>query len=595
MELRVQLLRRASKLSRPIFFRCVSSDTLHDLTRRHGIDALRDPATNKGTSFSLRERQLLGIHGLLPPAVLTMEQQVQKVMRGLERTNDELHKYALLSDLQERNERLFYKLLISHTAYCMPIIYTPTVGLACMFYGAIYRRPRGVYITIHDREHIIQILNNWPTESVKAIVVTDGERILGLGDLGANGMGIPVGKLALYSALAGVHPSSCLPVVLDVGTNNQELLDDPLYTGVRHRRVADERYDDLIKKFLEAVVAKYGWECLIQLEDFATRNAFRLLEQYGKTHCIFDDDIQGTASVTLAGLLAATRITKRPLKENVYVFVGAGEAAVGIGRLLIRSLRDEGLTKDEARRLIYMFDKDGLLTEGRPDKGITPQNKLFARTDTEPTKDLEKIVREKKATTIIGVSGVGGLFTPGVLKQMAANVDRPIVFALSNPTSNSECTAEQAYRCTDGRCVFASGSPFDSVEVNVGGQTKRFHPGQCNNSYIFPGIGLAITSCRIRPVAEVLFQRAAQVLAEQVSSVDLEQGRLYPSLGLIREVSLKIAAKVSELAYEKNYAQLYPKPTDLRHYILGQMYSPDYVPEVPETYEWPKEAFGVAV
>ncbi|KAA3675275.1 malate dehydrogenase (oxaloacetate-decarboxylating)(NADP+), partial [Paragonimus westermani] len=296
-----------------------------DLPRHHGIDVMRDPSSNKGTAFPLHERQLLGIHGLLPPAVLTMDQQVEKMMTNLAKLSDDLQRYSFLTSLQDRNERLFYRLIIHNVEYCMPLIYTPTVGLACQFYGYVFRRPRGLYITIHDRHHIVSILNNWPEHDVKAIVFTDGERILGLGDLGAYGIGIPIGKLSLYTALAGVHPRHCLPILLDVGTDNEQLLNDPFYTGIRHKRIRDERYDELLDNFMQAVVEKYGRDCLIQFEDFGNHNAFRLLERYQQDYCTFNDDIQGTAAVAVAGLLAAGRITKRKLTDNVFLFAGAGE------------------------------------------------------------------------------------------------------------------------------------------------------------------------------------------------------------------------------------------------------------------------------
>ncbi|KAF7261384.1 hypothetical protein EG68_01307 [Paragonimus skrjabini miyazakii] len=511
-----------------------------DLPRHHGIDVMRDPGTNK-----------------------------------------------------DRNERLFYKLIIQNVEYCMPLIYTPTVGLACQFYGYVFRRPRGLYITIHDRHHIISILNNWPEHDVKAIVFTDGERILGLGDLGAYGIGIPIGKLSLYTALAGVHPRHCLPILLDVGTDNEQLLNDPFYTGIRHKRIRDERYDELLDNFMQAVVEKYGRDCLIQFEDFGNHNAFRLIERYQQDYCTFNDDIQGTAAVAVAGLLAAGRITKRKLTDNVFLFVGAGEAATGIAKLLAKTLQVEGLSKKEAFGKIYMADKDGLLVLDRPEGSMTDHNKVFARNDAEPVQSLEEIVQTFKPTAIIGASGQTGLFTNKILKQMTVNSTCPIIFALSNPTLKSECTAEEAYKATDGRCVFASGSPFAPVEMEVNGVKRTFVPGQCNNSYIFPGVGLAITACHIRPVPNVLFVIAAQTLAQQVTDADLEVGRVFPPLSIIREVSLTIAEHVAACAYQHDVCQLYPKPKDLRQHLLQNIYDPDYVDSIPELYDWPPEAFGL--
>ncbi|KAA0200532.1 NADP-dependent malic enzyme mitochondrial [Fasciolopsis buskii] len=587
-----QLFCQIGYLARQTNLRMMASDVLvKEIPKVHGIDVMRDPSTNKGTAFTLRERQLLGIHGLLPPAVLTMEQQIEKMMSNLVKLSGDLERYSFLTGLQDRNERLFYKLIIENVEYCMPLIYTPTVGMACQLYGAVFRRPRGLYITVHDRHHIMSMLQNWPEDDVRAIVVTDGERILGLGDLGAYGMGIPIGKLSLYTALAGVHPKHCLPILLDVGTNNEALLNEPIYTGIRHRRIQDERYDELIENFMRAVVKKYGRDCLVQFEDFGNRNAFRLWHRYRNDYCTFNDDIQGTAAVTVAGLLAADRLTGRKLEDNVFLFVGAGEAATGIAELLKTSLECTGLSEEEALKRIYMFDKDGLLVANRPEGSVTEHNQIFAH-NVEPMRDLVEIVKKYKVTAIIGASGVHGLFTHSVLEQVGKNCERPIIFALSNPTSKSECTAEEAYTVTEGRCVFASGSPFGPVTIDVGGVKKTFQPGQCNNSYIFPGIGLAITACRIRPVKSQLFVYAAQCLAEQVSETDLQAGRVFPPLKAIRQVSLKIAERVVEHAYEANLCKLQPKPKDLTWHLVHNMYNPDYYESLPESYDWPPEAYG---
>ncbi|XP_075001498.1 NADP-dependent malic enzyme [Calonectris borealis] len=557
------------------------------VTMKRGYEVLRDPHLNKGMAFTLEERQQLNIHGLLPPRFLGQDAQVYSILKNFERLTSDLDRYILLMSLQDRNEKLFYKVLTSDIERFMPVVYTPTVGLACQQYGLAFRRPRGLFITIHDRGHIATMLKSWPENIIKAIVVTDGERILGLGDLGCYGMGIPVGKLALYTACGGVKPHECLPVMLDVGTDNEALLKDPLYIGLRHKRIRGQAYDDLLDEFMEAVTSRYGMNCLIQFEDFANANAFRLLHKYRNKYCTFNDDIQGTASVAVAGLLAALRITKNRLSDHTVLFQGAGEAALGIANLIVMAMEKEGVSKDAAIKRIWMVDSKGLIVKGRA--SLTAEKQRFAHEHGE-MKNLEDIVKDIKPSVLIGVAAIGGAFTKQILQDMAALNKRPIIFALSNPTSKAECTAEQCYKYTEGRGIFASGSPFDPVTL-ASGQT--LYPGQGNNSYVFPGVALGVISCGLKHIGEDVFLTTAEVIAQQVSDENLQEGRLYPPLVTIQHVSLKIAVRIAEEAYRNNTASTYPQPKDLEAFIRSQVYSTDYNSFVADSYTWPEEAMKV--
>ncbi|XP_029896544.1 NADP-dependent malic enzyme isoform X1 [Harpia harpyja] len=556
-------------------------------TMKRGYDVLRDPHLNKGMAFTLEERQQLNIHGLLPPCFVSQDAQVYSILKNFERLTSDLDRYILLMSLQDRNEKLFYKVLTSDIERFMPIVYTPTVGLACQQYGLAFRRPRGLFITIHDRGHIATMLKSWPENIIKAIVVTDGERILGLGDLGCYGMGIPVGKLALYTACGGVKPHECLPVMLDVGTDNEALLKDPLYIGLRHKRIRGQAYDDLLDEFMEAVTSRYGMNCLIQFEDFANANAFRLLHKYRNKYCTFNDDIQGTASVAVAGLLAALRITKNRLSDHTVLFQGAGEAALGIANLIVMAMEKEGVSKDTAIKRIWMVDSKGLIVKGRA--SLTSEKQRFAHEHGE-MKNLEDIVKDIKPSVLIGVAAIGGAFTQQILQDMAALNKRPIIFALSNPTSKAECTAEQCYKYTEGRGIFASGSPFDPVTLPSG---QTLYPGQGNNSYVFPGVALGVISCGLKHIGEDVFLTTAEVIAQQVSEENLQEGRLYPPLVTIQHVSLKIAVRIAEEAYRNNTASTYPQPKDLEAFIRSQVYSTDYSSFVADSYTWPEEAMKV--
>ncbi|TRY71435.1 hypothetical protein DNTS_011671 [Danionella cerebrum] len=523
-------------------------------TKEKGKPLMLNPRTNKGMAFTLKERQMLGIHGLLPPKIETQDNQAMRFQKNLKKMSDPLQKYIYLMGIQERNERLFYRVLMEDIEALMPIVYTPTVGLACTQYGHIFRRPKGLFISIKDKGH--------------AVVVTDGERILGLGDLGVYGMGIPVGKLCLYTACAGIRPESCLPVCIDVGTDNEKLLRDPFYMGLYQRRDRSQRYDDLIDEFMEAVVDKYGQDTLIQFEDFGNHNAFRFLKKYREKYCTFNDDIQGTASVALAGLLGAQRVVGKPITEHKVLFLGAGEAALGIANLIVMAMMEKGMSQAEARKKIWMFDKFGLLVKVTGRAYETDSNQEgFVHDDPGEVKSFLDAVNVIKPTAIIGVAGAGRLFTHDVIKAMGNLNERPIIFALSNPTAKAECTAEDAYSLTqDGRILT---------------------PGQGNNAYIFPGVALAVILSGVRHISDTVFLEAAKTLSDQLTDEELSQGRLYPPLSNIREVSLQMAIKVVEYVYSKGMAFRYPEPMDKEAYVRSVVWNTNYDSFIPEMYEWP--------
>jgi len=531
-----------------------------------GFAVLQDPTLNKGTGFTERERAALGLRGLLPPHVLSQDEQAARAMKYMRQLPNDLEKYIALNALHDRNETLFFRIVCDHIDEIQPLIYTPTVGLACQKYGHIFQRPRGLFIGVNDRGHVAEVLQNWPYPA-GLIVVTDGERILGLGDLGANGMGIPVGKLALYVACAGIHPNLCLPVMLDTGTDNAELLSDPYYIGLRHRRVRGAAYDDLVEEFVTAA-QKIFPGVIIQFEDFATQNAFRLLTQYRDRLPTFNDDIQGTAAVALAGIFSALRITGGKLIDQKLLFLGAGEAATGIADLVVSAMMTQGLTEEQALHRCWLTDSRGLVVKSRT--GLAGHKLRYAH-DHAPVGEFPAAIKALKPTAIIGVAAIGGTFTRDVLEEMARINERPIIFALSNPTSKAECVAEEAYRHTGGRALFACGSPFDPVTLD--GTT--FVPRQGNNSYIFPGVGLGAIASGARRITDEMFMAAAHALAHCVTEADLAQGSLYPALPRIREVSAGIAAKVAQVAYRRSLATR-PVPQDIAADVKSRMYEAVY-------------------
>jgi malate dehydrogenase (oxaloacetate-decarboxylating)(NADP+) len=532
-----------------------------------GVKILHDPVRNKGTAFTEAERDSLGLRGLLPPRVCSAAEQELRVLENIRNKTSDLERYLYLVALQDRNETLFYRVIMNHIEDLMPLIYTPTVGKACERFGHIYRRPRGLYISLQDRGRVQEILHNWPHADARIIVVTDGERILGLGDLGVAGMGIPIGKLSLYTACAGIHPTQCLPVTLDVGTNNEAFLNDPLYLGLERRRERGEAYDQLVAEFVTAVQVVFP-SALIQLEDFGNRNAFRLLQQYRDQVCLFDDDIQGTGAVALAGLISALRISGGNLSDQRVLFLGAGQAAIGIAGSICGAMVDAGLSLEQAQQHCWLFDSQGLLVAQR--ETIPAQKQPFAH-EHAPIDTLEAAVAALEPTAIIGCAGQPQAFTETLIRRLAELHEHPIVFALSNPTSKAECTAEQAYEWSDGRAIFASGSPFEPVERG----NRTLVPGQGNNAYIFPGVGLGALASGARRVTDEMFLAAARVLADQVHQEDLAMGRVYPRLARIREVSAEIAAAVAKIAWDQGLTER-PEPDDIHAWVRAQMYQPVY-------------------
>ncbi len=533
--------------------------------KKRNLEVLKDSAINKTIAFTKKEREELGLRGLMPYPVMTQDIQVKRVMNALRRMSTNLERYSNLTFLQNASEKLFYRVIMDHIEEILPIIYTPTVGQACTEFSHIFRLSRGFYITPEDKGDIRKNLDNWPEEDVRVIVVTDGQRILGLGDLGANGLGIPIGKLSLYTACAGIPPHQCLPVMLDVGTNNEKFLNDILYLGYPNKRIEGEAYFGLVEEFVMAIQDKYP-KALIQFEDFLTPNAYALMHKYKERVLCFNDDIQGTAAVALAGVYASTRITKNKFSDLKIMFLGAGSAATGIADLMVSAFEDEGLTNEEARSRLWFVDVNGLVVNDRND--LMEHNLPYAHEYDQL--DFINAIDSIKPHILIGATGAPGTFTQEVIEHMAAINEWPVIFALSNPTSKAECTAEQAYKWSDGKVVFSSGSPFDKVVFNG----KEYHPGQGNNAYVFPGIGLGTIVANATTIPDELFLVASRTLAGLVSAQNLQDGALYPRLTEIRNISLNIATAVAEKVYELGISQNKEKPANLKQLVADYMYDP---------------------
>lgn len=537
-----------------------------------GMDLLRNPRYSKGMAFTREERHALRLRGLLPARPSTLEHQAQRVMWSLNQKSSPLEKYVYFMGLLERNEKLFYHVLINNVVELMPIVYTPTVGEACQKFGNVFSQPRSLWVSINDLGQVHTLLRNWPEQRVKAIVFTDGERILGLGDLGAFGMGIPIGKLALYTACAGLHPKYLLPVHIDVGCDVDAIREHTNYIGLRQKRDRSEKYDQLIEEFMTACTERYGESVLLQFEDFGNRNALRLLEKFKTRFCTFNDDIQGTAAVGLAGIYAAVRLKKEKLSQQVFVLLGAGSAGVGIASLISYAIeKDENVSPEEARSRVWLIDSRGLVVKGRSSGGISSAKMPFAHPHEE-LKSLEDIVKSLKATCIIGVSAQPKTFTEGVCRAMAKNTERPIIFPMSNPTTKSECSAADAFAWTGNNCIFASGSPFPPVTYQKNGRTITCVPSQGNNSYIFPGLALGVVATKARRIPDPdFFLVAAKALARQVSEADLQLGQIYPPMKEIRNVSIYIAMAIAKAVFDCNLNNV-AETDDLHGLIMEEIY-----------------------
>jgi malate dehydrogenase (oxaloacetate-decarboxylating)(NADP+) len=556
---------RGKRTAKPQERKPASSAT--SASSKRGIDVLHDPQLNKSTAFTEAEREALGLVGLIPEVAETEELQLRRVMMQLGHKNTDLDRYIYLVNLLDHNETLFYRTIMSDPARFLPIVYDPTIGEACLKFGHIYRQARGMYLSITRRGKVKEILKNWPQKDVRFICVTDGGRILGLGDLGANGAGIPIGKLQLYTACAGVPPQYLLPMYLDAGTNNEQYLHDPLYLGLRKTRPPTENLFSFVDEFVEAVQEVFP-KCCIHFEDWTGTDAVHLLQRYRDEYCVYNDDVQGTAGITLAGMINATKLKGTKLKDEKYLFLGAGSAGIGLANLLCSALVALGVSLKDAQSRVYMFDINGLLEASRTD--LVDFQKPYAHKHA-PTRDFVAAIESIKPTTIIGVSTIGGAFTQQVVQAMSRVNDRPVIFALSNPTEHAECTPEQAYNWSKGKAIYAAGVQFAPVHYN--GQT--FLPGQANNFYIFPAVGTAIYATQAKRVTDEMFIEAGQAVADQVPPELLKQGLLYPLQSNILEAEIQTAARVAKLVFDSDLAGV-ARPGDMVAFIRKHVYKPEY-------------------
>ncbi|MBD3886498.1 NAD-dependent malic enzyme [Phormidium tenue FACHB-886] len=540
-----------------------------ELKGKRGIELLHDPSLNKSTAYTEAERQALGLVGLVPDVTESEELQLRRVMQQLGNKNTDLERYIYLMNLLDHDETLFYRTIMSDPTRFLPIVYDPTIGEACLKFGHIFRGPRGMYLSIERRGQVKDILRNWPVQDVRVICVTNGGRILGLGDLGANGMGIPIGKLQLYTATAGVPPAGLLPIYLDAGTNNEQYLNDPLYLGLRKTRPSTEELYSFVDEFVDAVQEVFP-KCCIHFEDWTGVDAVHLLKRYRDKVSCYNDDVQGTAGITLAGMINATKLKGTQLKDEKYLFLGAGSAAIGLANLLCTALVAQGMTLKEAQSRVYMFDINGLLEPTRTD--LVDFQQPYAHPHA-PTRDFVAAIKSIKPTTIIGVSTIGGAFTQQVVETMSQLNDRPVIMALSNPTEHAECTPEQAYRWSKGKAIYAAGVQFPPVQLN--GQT--FLPGQANNFYIFPAIGLAIYATEAKRVTDEMFIEAAAAVAAQVPENLLKQGLIYPLQSNILEIEIQTAVRVTKLVFDSGLARV-DRPADIEAFIRQHIYKPTYKP-----------------